>query len=42
MYIIYVYINIYVEILFSRLRYRSLLFKKGKGATRTAVMLKKW
>ena len=37
MYIIYVYIDIYVEILFSILRYRSLLFKKAKGAIRTVV-----
>lgn len=40
MYIIYTYIDIYVEILFSILRYRSLFmvrFKKAKGAIRTAV-----
>lgn len=40
MYKIYVYIDIYVEILFSILRYRSLFavrFKKAKGAIRTAV-----
>jgi len=40
MYIIYVCIDIYVEILFSILRYRSLFmvrFKKAKGAIRTAV-----
>lgn len=45
MYKIYVYINvhniyiyryIYLEILFSILRYRSLLFKKAKGAIRKA------
>lgn len=40
MYIIYVYIDIYVEIFFSILKYRSLFmvrFKKAEGAIRTAV-----